>query len=131
MTEEQKKTIQEYTVIFKNLMAPYLKPNVAIATTIYPFSCGVVLLFQFNKDADTKTEFMPEVDSLQNVVATYNIDLKGNDLDKLQEKHSIIFSGRSIVSVKNYNENSWTEKRAESIVKRIITIIGEKICKSK
>lgn len=127
MTEEQKRRIEEYIVIFKNLLTPYLKPTVAIATNVYPFTNGVVLMFELNFDAKTDTTFNSKSHLLSDVVNKYNLDLDGIPIDELLTRHSIIFKGTTILSIKGYDVNQWSEGRAKSVVSDIIKNIKEKI----
>lgn len=130
MTRDQKKRIEEYIVMFKNFLAPYLKPTVAVETTVYPFLQGVVLRFQLNFEAKTETLFKKEVQHLKDLIQKYRLDLNGVSTGDALRKHTIIFKGNTILSVKGYDPEQWNEERAKTIVTNIVKIIGEKICQS-
>lgn len=126
MNNEEKDRIKEYIVIFKNLIAPYLKPTVAVASYVYPYSNGVVIMFQFNFQALTETRFEPECHSLKEVVDKYGLDVKGISIDNLHNQHPIIFSGQNVLSVKGYESREWSSERANSLVETIIESIRKR-----
>ncbi len=58
------------------------------------------------------------------------MDLNGVSTGDALRKHTIIFKGNTILSVKGYDPEQWNEERAKTIVTNIVKIIGEKICQS-
>lgn len=124
MTKGQEEMIRKYVVTFKNLLAPALKPQVAIRTNIYPYNSGLLLDMQFNLDGDDSTTFHKENNTINEILVEHNIDLPP-DVLTATDSHRMCFYGNRILSLKSLAAHLWTPKRANGVVQSIVSAISK------
>lgn len=122
MLRDREEMIRKYLVTFKNMLAPSLKPEVAIRTNVYPYADGVLLDMQFNLNGIDSTTINPDRNTLNQVLQEAKITIP-NDVMASGDNHRMCFYGNRILSLKKYDNHLWTPKRASQVVNSIVNAI--------
>lgn len=113
-----KETINSYIINLRRFIAPFLKPNVSIRFIIYPFANGAVMVGDFDLNGNNNTEYKAESPNMNEAIAKTNLFDAPEQLQEINDTKIIIGNGK-IVVIKGADA-SWTEKNAETDVKKIL-----------
>ena len=76
MEQQKKEMINRYIVTFKNKIAPILKDDVSIKSSIYPYDKGIILVFSFEFNGSGNTEFKSESNTFDSAKNKLGFDVK-------------------------------------------------------
>jgi hypothetical protein len=117
----EKQDIQKYINNFRRLFSSYLKPNVGMQTTVYPFDKGAIIVFELNIDSLNKDEIRAKSIDVQDALKRTNLFEK----EKRESLHNfigtnIILAGNKVVIIKDNNLSEWTLYKLEKDIEKII-----------
>lgn len=121
----EKITLNQYLNNFRRLFSRFLKSDVGIQITSYPFNEGVVIVVELGFNIQTKEETRALSKDLQEAMRRTNL-FEGNDMPKEIPGTTIILSKNKIVILKNCDENQWSENAVKTDINNIITSIKRK-----
>lgn len=117
----EKQDIQKYINNFRRLFSSYLKPNVGMQTTVYPFDKGAIIVVELNINSLNKDELRASSINIQEALKKTNLF----ENEKKEDIHN--FVGTNILLVKNkvvfIKDNSlseWTLSKVEKDIEKIV-----------
>lgn len=114
--------INLYLNNFRRLFSRYLKSNVGIQTTTYPFWEGAIMIIELGFGIPTKEEIRSNSNDLQEAMRRTNL-FEHPDASQEIPGTTIVLSANKIVILKTSDEAQWTEDAiAEDIDKIIVSI---------
>ena len=69
----EKQDIQKYINNFRRLFSSYLKPNVGMQTTVYPFDKGAIIVVELNINSLNKDELRASSINIQEALKKTNL----------------------------------------------------------
>lgn len=115
--------IQKYINNFRRRISPYLKTNIGLKTTIYPYDKGVLLSFEFGLNNQNKEEYKAECRNIGEVFSRSKIDSFGGSNSRATfNGTNFIMSLNTINIIKDFNEFEWTDEQASNDVHRILNL---------
>ncbi|WP_343330359.1 hypothetical protein [Polaribacter staleyi] len=117
-----KNKIQHYINNFRRKISPYLKKDIGLKTIVYPYSKGVLLLFEFGPNVQNKDEYRSKSEKISEVLKKTKITFFGETNDNLtfQGTNTVMFDN-NIAIIKDLTDNEWTDKQASDDVSKILT----------
>ncbi|MGV8992787.1 MAG: hypothetical protein ACOH1O_01710 [Flavobacterium sp.] len=117
----EKQDIQKYINNFRRLFSSYLKPNVGMQTTVYPFDKGAVIVIELNLNFLNKDEVRGVSSDIQESLKKTNLF----ESEKRESLHSfvgtnIILIKNKVVFIKDNNSSEWTLSKVEEDIEKIV-----------
>lgn len=117
----EKQDIQKYINNFRRLFSSYLKPNVGMQSTIFPFDSGAILVIELNVNSLNKDDIRSASTDIYDAFKRTNLF----ENDKDENLHS--FAGTNIVLIKNKivlikdnNLSEWTLDKVKNDIEKIV-----------
>lgn len=117
----EKQDVQKYINNFRRLFSSYLKPNVSIQSTVYPFEKGAIIVFELNVNSLNKDDIRTSSNDIYEAFKRTNLF----ENDKNEPLHSfagtnIILIKNKIVLIKDNNLSEWTLDKVENDIEKIV-----------
>ncbi len=117
----EKQDIQKYINNFRRLFSSYLKPNVGMQTTVYPFDKGAVIVIELNIDSLNKDDIRTKSNDIQDALKRTNLF----ESEKKEDVHNfvgtnIILVKNKVVFIKDNNLSEWTLSKVEQDIDKIV-----------
>lgn len=117
----EKQDIQKYINNFRRLFSSYLKPNVGMQTTVYPFDKGAIIVVELNMNSLNKDELRATSIDIQEALKRTNLF----ESEKKDNLHSfvgtnILLVKNKVVFIKDNNLSEWTLSKVEKDIEKIV-----------
>ena len=117
-----KENIQNYLNNLRRFLSPYLQPNIAFQTNVYPFNEGAIIVIVFGYNMPNQDKFI--MDSASFVEARNKVNLL--ELNGFGEQvhfggTNIFMNANRIVLVKDFENKEWTEEKVKEDVLKFLT----------
>lgn len=122
MNKMDKQVINQYLNNFRRLFSRYLKSDVGIQTTTYPFNGGAIIVIELGFGIPTKEEIRSNSINLQNAMIRTNLFEHPEETQEIPGT-TIVLSKNKIVIMKTEDEEQWNEETAKSDIDKIISPI--------
>lgn len=113
-----KDSINSYLINLRRFITPFLKADVSLKLIAYPFERGAVIVGDFGINGNNNTELRSESQNLNEAIAKTNLFDQPELLQPIDNTKIIIGQDKFVV-IKGQLAG-WTEKNAESDVKKIV-----------
>ena len=120
---KNKQTIQEYINNFRRRLAPYMRPGIGLACTVFPAnSQGAILEFKIGPGISNTDEFRPESETVNEALTGIEQRAFGGNLSGFKfGGTNVIMEDNRIILVKGEDDPSkWNDSAADADVKRIL-----------
>ncbi len=120
---KNKQTIQEYINNFRRRLAPYMRPGIGLACTVFPAnSQGAILEFKIGPGISNTDEFRPESETVNEALTGIEQRAFGGNLSGFKfGGTNVIMEDNRIILVKGEDDPSqWNDSAADTDVKRIL-----------
>ena len=120
---KNKQTIQEYINNFRRRLAPYLRPGIGLACTVFPAnSQGAILEFKIGPGISNTDEFRPESETVNEALTGIEQRAFGGNLSgfKFGGTNAIMEDNRIILVKGEDDPSQWNDSAADADVKRIL-----------
>ena len=120
---KNKQTIQEYINNFRRRLAPYMRPGIGLACTVFPAnSQGAILEFKIGPGISNTDEFRPESETVNEALTEIGQQAFGGNLSGFKfSGTNIIMEVNRIILIKGEDDPSqWNDSAADADVKRIL-----------
>lgn len=120
--------IQNYINNFRRLISRFLKPDVGIQSTVYPYDNGCVIVYELGLNLQNKDELRSSSKEITEAFKRTNLF----ENEKGEQHHSfvgtnILLIKNKIVVIKDDNSKEWTEEKAQLDIEKIIQPSKDKI----
>lgn len=117
----EKQDIQKYINNFRRLFSSYLKPNVGMQTTVYPFDKGAIIVVELNIETLNKDDIRTKSNDIQDALKRTNLF----ESEKKEDIHNfvgtnIILIKNKVVFIKDNNLSEWTLNKVEQDIEKIV-----------
>ena len=117
----EKQDIQKYINNFRRLFSSYLKPNVGMQTTVYPFDKGAIIVIELNIETLNKDDIRTKSNDIQDALKRTNLF----ESEKKEDIHNfvgtnIILIKNKVVFIKDNNLSEWTLNKVEQDIEKIV-----------
>lgn len=117
----EKQDIQKYINNFRRLFSSYLKPNVGMQTTVYPFDKGAIIVIELNIETLNKDDIRTKSNDIQDALKRTNLF----ESEKKEAIHNfvgtnIILIKNKVVFIKDNNLSEWTLNKVEQDIEKIV-----------
>ena len=117
----EKQDIQKYINNFRRLFSSYLKPNVGMQTTVYPFDKGAIIVIELNIEILNKDDIRTKSNDIQDALKRTNLF----ESEKKEDIHNfvgtnIILIKNKVVFIKDNNLSEWTLNKVEQDIEKIV-----------
>ncbi len=117
----EKQDIQKYINNFRRLFSSYLKPNVGMKSTVFPFDKGAVIVIELNIDSLNKDDIRAKSNDIQDALKKTNLF----ESEKKEDIHNfvgtnIILVKNKVVFIKDNNLSEWTLSKVEQDIDKIV-----------
>ena len=117
----EKQDIQKYINNFRRLFSSYLKPNVGMQTTVYPFDKGAIIVIELNIETLNKDDIRTKSNDIQDALKRTNLF----ESEKKEDIHNfvgtnIILIKNKVVFIKDNNLSEWTLSKVEKDIEKIV-----------
>ena len=120
---KNKQTIQEYINNFRRRLAPYMRPGIGLACTVFPAnSQGAILEFKIEPGISNTDEFRPESETVNEALTGIEQRAFGGNLSGFEfGGTNVIMQDNRIILVKGEDDPSqWNDSAADADLKRIL-----------
>jgi hypothetical protein len=113
--------IQNYINNFRRLFSRFLKPDVGIQSTVYPYEKGSVIVYELGLNIQNKDDLRSSSKEITEALKRTNLF----ENEKGEQNHSFIGTNillikNKIVVIKDDNAKEWTEEKAQLDIEKII-----------
>ena len=117
----EKQDIQKYINNFRRLFSSYLKPNVGMQTTVYPFDKGAIIVIELNIETLNKDDIRTKSNDIQDALKRTNLfeSEKKEDIHNLVGTNIILIKNK-VVFIKDNNLSEWTLNKVEQDIEKIV-----------
>jgi hypothetical protein len=120
--------IQNYINNFRRLFSRFLKPDVGIQSTVYPYDKGSVIVYELGLNLQNKDDLRSSSKEITEALKRTNLF----ENEKGEQNHSfvgtnILLIKNKIVVIKDDNSKEWTEEKAQLDIEKIIQPSKDKI----
>ena len=119
----EKETINSYLINFRRFFSPYLKKDVSVKNTVFPYSNGAIIIMELDINSSNNTEFMAQSTSLVDAMTKTNLFDNPTEVTPLSET-KIITQNNRIIIIKNDNNDLWNEKSALNDVSNFMSSLN-------
>lgn len=113
-----KDSTNSYLINLRRFITPFLKADVSLKLIAYPFERGAVIVGDFGINGNNNTESRSESQNLNEAIAKTNLFDQPELLQPIDNTKIIIGQDKFVVIKGQFA--GWTEKDAESDVKKIV-----------
>lgn len=121
----EKSVINKYIANFRSFFSPYMKNDVTMKTTIYPYDDGAILVIELAIGKSNSTEFKANSITLVGAMAKSNLFEEPENSVSIKGT-KIIVSKSKIVIIKSSESELWEAKSSFDDVSKIMDFIAEK-----
>lgn len=127
-TKMDRQEIQMYINNFRRLFSRFLKPDVGIQSTIFPFDKGSVIVYELGLNLQNKDDLRSNSKEISEALKRTNLfeNEKGNQIHSFVGTNILLIKNK-IVVIKDENPNEWTEEKAQLDIEKIIQPSKDKI----
>ena len=117
----EKQDIQKYINNFRRLFSSYLKPNVGMQTTVYPFDKGAIVVIELNIETLNKDDIRTKSNDIQDALKRTNLfeNEKKDDIHNFVGTNIILIKNK-VVFIKDNNLSEWTMNKVEQDIEKIV-----------
>lgn len=120
--------IQNYINNFRRLFSRFLKPDVGLQSTVYPYDKGSVIVYELGLNLQNKDDLRSSSREITEALKRTNLF----ENEKGEDKHSfkgtnILLTKNKIVVIKDDKSTEWTEEKAQLDIEKIINPSKDKI----
>jgi hypothetical protein len=127
-TKMDRQEIQTYINNFRRLFSRFLKPDVGIQSTVYPFDKGSVIVYELGLNLQNKDDLRSNSKEITEALKRTNLfeNEKGDQIHSFVGTNILLIKNK-IVVIKDENPNEWTEEKAQLDIEKIIQPSKDKI----
>ena len=120
--------IQNYINNFRRLFSRFLKPDVGIQSTVYPYDKGSVIVYELGLNLQNKDEVRSSSKEITEALKRTNLfeNEKGEQIHSFVGTNILLIKNK-IVVIKDDNAKEWTEEKAQLDIEKIIQPSKDKI----
>jgi hypothetical protein len=120
--------IQNYINNFRRLFSRYLKPDVGIQSTVYPYDKGSVIVYELGLNLQNKDDLRSSSKEITEALKRTNLfeNEKGEQIHSFIGTNILLIKNK-IVVIKDDNSKEWTEEKAQLDIEKIIQPSKDKI----
>lgn len=120
--------IQNYINNFRRYLSGFLKSDVGLQTTVYPYGEGCVIVCELGINLLSKDEIRTQSKDIAEALKRTTIfeQEKGEHTQSFLGTN-IILTKNKIVLIKDDNDKEWTEDKAQQDISKILSPSKEKV----
>lgn len=120
--------IQNYINNFRRLFSRYLKSDVGIQSTVFPFDKGSVLVNELGINMPNKDEIRSNSKEISEALKRTNLfeNENGEHINSFVGTNILLIKNK-IVIIKDANEKEWSEEQSQLDIEKIIQQINNKV----
>jgi hypothetical protein len=123
-----KQEIQNYINNFRRLFSRFLKPDVGIQSTVYPYDKGGVIVYELGLNLKNKDDLRSSSKEIKEALKRTNLfeNVKGEQIHSFVGTNILLIKNK-IVVIKDDSAKEWTEEKAQLDIEKIIQPSKDKI----
>jgi hypothetical protein len=124
----ERQEIQSYINNFRRHITRFLKSDVGIQSTAYPYVKGGVIVCELGVNLLSKDEIRSQSKDILEALKRTNLfeDEKGEQIQSFVGTNILLIKNK-IVLIKDNNEKEWTEIKAEEDIEKILSPSKDKV----
>lgn len=113
--------IQNYINNFRRILCRFLKPDVGIQSTVYPYNKGSVIVYELGLNLQNKDDLRSNSKEITEAFQRTNLfeNEKGEVVHSFVGTNILLIKNK-IVVIKDDNAKEWTEEKAQLDIEKII-----------
>jgi hypothetical protein len=113
--------IQTYINNFRRLFSRFLKPDVGIQSTIFPYDKGSIIVYELGLNLQNKDELRSSSKEITEALKRTNLfeNEKGDQIHSFVGTNILLIKNK-IVVIKDDNAKEWSEEKAQLDVEKIM-----------
>lgn len=120
--------IQNYINNFRRLFSRFLKSDVGIQSTVYPYDKGSVIVYELGLNLQNKDDIRSNSKEITDALKRTNLfeNEKGEQVHSFAGTNILLIKNK-IVVIKDDNTKEWTEEKAQLDIDKIIQPSKDKV----
>lgn len=118
----EKDTINSYLVNFRRFISPYLKKDVSMKASAYPYDKGAIMVMEMDFNGSSNTEFKAESSDFPSAMSKTNLFDAPEDASPVNGT-KIISQRNKIIVIKGDSPEIWSEKSSKNDVENLLESI--------
>lgn len=124
----ERQEIQNYINNFRRLFSQYLKPDVGIQSTVFPYDKGSIIVYELGINLQNKDDIRSNSKEVFEALKRTNLfENEKNEQTQLFLGTNIFLIKNKIVVIKDMNLNEWSEEKAKLDIDKILSPNKDKI----
>ena len=121
----EKEIINKYLINFRRLFSPFLKKDVSMNISAYPYANGAIMVIELDYNSSNNTIFVEDSKTMAEAMEKTNLfDSPGQASPISTTK--IIIQRNKLVIIKGDEESLWNDKSAKNDVDNILSSLTER-----
>lgn len=121
----EKEIINRYLINFRRLFSPFLKKDVSMNISAYPYANGAIMVIELDYNSSNNTIFVEDSSTMAEAMERTNLfDSPEQASPILSTK--IIIQQDKVVIIKGDDEHLWTDKSAKNDVDNILSSLTDR-----